>query len=1106
MTDAPSLLRQYVEHGSESAFRELVTRYIDFVYSVALRRVGGNTHLAQDVAQTVFTDLARKARTLPADVMLGGWLHRHTCFVSSSAIRQERRRHFRERNAVEMNALHSPGDAEWKQIAPILDEAIDELGADDRRAIILRFFEGHDLRTVGAALGASDDTAQKRVSRAVDKLRELLIHRGVTLTVAALATALASRAVMAAPAGLAAAISSATLLAGASATGLAAGIFKILAPLPVKLAAGAVVAAVLVTPLILRYRHAGDVRETNAGTSLSSSMHVVPVTAAASPLPASTNASPTDTSASSTESDVLHLTLLAADSGQPVQNAYIDYRGYEGLGITPKSLSTTRMGNCDVAFPRATTTKLELTTRIDGFADTRLHWEVDHGEAIPTNYVLRLVRAVPIGGRVVDADGRPVAGAKVGFYHEPDPTVTSQPEDHVVRWATVSTGADARWTINRIAPEMIHRLSVTASHPDHVDAPYLQLISDPEAEKQLREQSHVFQLGRGFNVQGIVVDPDGQPVTGAKVSVGYRISSARRTATSSADGTFVVTGCGPGKTIISAEMKRFAVTTVEANVSANLEPVRLRLQHGRVVSLRVVDTIGQNVTNAHVQLDWYPHYPTHATNPKPPPVQTEFKARTDGGGRVVWSNAPDVELTFLVDAPGHMRLDNVTVHPDEQEYAITLPPALVVTGTVRDATSGQLIPRFRIACGWPDSNHPNDPTLAHWSTIDRFRLNFADGEFRHSFEEPLVMHATNPSYILKFEADGYAPFTSRVIHPDEGEVSLDVQLRTAVAMTVTVLLPDGRPAAGADVGLISPTSRLRLLPGGFSHQNLESHGALLMTDSAGHFNLPSDDTITRIIVADADGYAEVVPSDLAGQPTIRLQRWGRVEGTYMVGGQSATGHELLFTYGGGDPRTVSADVMSFRAKTDANGRFVFPQVPSGKHSLSRAIPLPPPQEESFSIEQLEGIEIRPGETTTVTLGSGYMVGARLRWADGVTNETNWNVLAVVHTPYPAEFEHALKDPATAAKLEHSPEFLEFIRTSRAIHADVTSDGTVTADGIPAGEYVLDVIVMPAPATKQVGQRVLPRARGQVSFTVPANPPNGSLDLGEIVVHNADSPP
>src|ERR1041385_7990980 len=187
MTDAQFLLRQYVERGSDSAFRELVTRYVDFVYSVALRRVGGNTHLAQDVTQAVFTDLARKARTLPRDVMLGGWLHRHTCFVSSTTIRNERRRQARERSAVEMNALHAPGDADWNRLVPILDEAVDQLGADDRQAIILRFFEGLDLRAVGAAFGGTDDAAQKRVSRALDKLRELLFQRGVTLAVTALA-------------------------------------------------------------------------------------------------------------------------------------------------------------------------------------------------------------------------------------------------------------------------------------------------------------------------------------------------------------------------------------------------------------------------------------------------------------------------------------------------------------------------------------------------------------------------------------------------------------------------------------------------------------------------------------------------------------------------------------------------------------------------------------------------------------------------------------------------------------------------------------------------------------------------------------------------------
>jgi DNA-directed RNA polymerase specialized sigma24 family protein len=59
-----------------------VARYINLIYSAAVRLVDGDQHRAQDVTQTVFADLARMARALSSEVMLGGWLHRHTCFVA----------------------------------------------------------------------------------------------------------------------------------------------------------------------------------------------------------------------------------------------------------------------------------------------------------------------------------------------------------------------------------------------------------------------------------------------------------------------------------------------------------------------------------------------------------------------------------------------------------------------------------------------------------------------------------------------------------------------------------------------------------------------------------------------------------------------------------------------------------------------------------------------------------------------------------------------------------------------------------------------------------------------------------------------------------------
>ena len=112
MTDSRTLLAEYVKDGSEPAFRELVGRYVDLVYSAAVRLVEEDRHLAEDVAQTVFADLARLARSLPKEVMLGGWLHRHTCFVAATLLRSERRRRARERQAVEMNALPDHSERE----------------------------------------------------------------------------------------------------------------------------------------------------------------------------------------------------------------------------------------------------------------------------------------------------------------------------------------------------------------------------------------------------------------------------------------------------------------------------------------------------------------------------------------------------------------------------------------------------------------------------------------------------------------------------------------------------------------------------------------------------------------------------------------------------------------------------------------------------------------------------------------------------------------------------------------------------------------------------------------------------------------------------------
>jgi RNA polymerase sigma factor (sigma-70 family) len=248
------LLQQYTQERSESAFGELVLRHVDLVYSAALRVAGGDRHLAQDVTQGVFMDLARKAWRLPRDVLLAGWLHRHACYLAANAVRTERRRRTREQTAMEMRALDDNTEPPWERIAPHLDEGLNQLSAADRDALVLRFLKRQDLRTVGAALGISEDAAQKRVSRALEKLRGVLSRRGVALTATSLASVLTVEAVTAAPAGLAISATAASLAAAAG-TGTILTLLKLMASTKLKTGIiSAIVVASVVTPLVVQHQ------------------------------------------------------------------------------------------------------------------------------------------------------------------------------------------------------------------------------------------------------------------------------------------------------------------------------------------------------------------------------------------------------------------------------------------------------------------------------------------------------------------------------------------------------------------------------------------------------------------------------------------------------------------------------------------------------------------------------------------------------------------------------------------------------------------------------------------------------------------------------------
>ncbi|QJE98093.1 RNA polymerase sigma factor [Luteolibacter luteus] len=190
--DLTSLLKSFTRDRSETAFRGLVRQHSPLVFGTALRFLKSDRAAAQDVTQEVFTLLARKASSLEAD-QLSGWLYRQTCRRASNHIRAESRRRIREYAAVEaMTPPSASSEFEPHHLSSELDEAMIALPARDRDALVLRYFEDRDFRTVGGVLGITEEAARKRVNRAMEKLVAMLRRRGITIGTASLSGTMTS--------------------------------------------------------------------------------------------------------------------------------------------------------------------------------------------------------------------------------------------------------------------------------------------------------------------------------------------------------------------------------------------------------------------------------------------------------------------------------------------------------------------------------------------------------------------------------------------------------------------------------------------------------------------------------------------------------------------------------------------------------------------------------------------------------------------------------------------------------------------------------------------------------------------------------------------------
>jgi len=1036
--DDSQLIEAFVRENSESAFRTLVERHAGLVHASALRQTG-DAQLAQDVAQAVFTLLARKAGSLRRGAVLSGWLFQTTRFVAARAMRSEQRRQRREQEAFDMQQLQA-NDETWRQVTPVLDDALAQLSSADREVILLRYIEGRSLREVSLALGVTEDAAKKRVARAIEKLRQGLGRNGITVSASTLGTTLATQAATPVPAPLVASLLRHALAGASAGSPVSALVTETIAAwgwVKMKWLSGLSASLAVVVMLMVK-----SFPETDR---LGESLSAAPTTLAGE---GGRKESPVPLVATIPQlaPNVQHLSLqvLSDGSGKPIPNAPVFLSVWRDQGVENQwNLSTDAHGVCEVTYERDAG-RIDIGVFAPGWEARYATWPSEGHTGFPSNYVLRLASVTNfIGGVVRDPQSRPLFDAEIWLVGH-----ASGDSSHQVRprerfgfanaVPAARTDQDGRWVVASVPPAH-PGFQIEARHPAFADTTLVASSSqrtlneiDDERLKQLWIGELVSTMHPVYLFAGTVVDEHGTPIEGAKIQ--HREGS--EVFTTDAAGRFHVPRLKEGPWIFTVTADGFSPVRTNAIISSSAVPALVAMPTGAALRVRVIDEKGTEVTEAEVGLEQWGENRHDFT----------WRERTDFSGRIEWLSAPSmVELELFARKDGFCYTRDVRVKADGNEHTIEIHRTLVLFGRVVDAETGREIGNVVAVPGYGPPDRFSDASL-RWYGGETVRST--NGLFKLTFQEKQY------PWQVRVSADGYDDWTSGPL-TNRIQATIDVAMkrsRSEDSVRGVVLLPNGTPAIGVQVALLTFEHNVTL------HQQAFRGDPKWMTKSGAQaeFSFPVNDLAHSVAAVSEAGYVHRRISNPGEAVTLRLQPWGRVEG--LVDESAAKlGVSDVRLY---DPAAHNyqgrVSLLNFyREKLDASRRFVFESVPPGEFSAFIN------SGEGIPFHHQTPLVVRAGETTRVVIAEKPGTRITGRFIAPLGSAIRWKkdfLLSHFYASLPQASAPSNLGPAN----ERAQRELEFwtsaagredVNTRRVYAAFVRDDGSfASVECLPPGQY------------------------------------------------------